>query len=163
MSVRNRLQIFWHLMHACWSLFSIRATQKVFSKFPSGCDPKRHAIKICERSTLCRGEWDTRDTWWALVGLGTPATITAPGSVAYLSPHLSSRDFTSPEGRHLSFVGELSRSATPLVPLPTPSILHAGLCHLRRPSSTSSPPRLSKGFPRWGLHPRGQSQEDATD
>ena len=65
------------------ALFSIRVTQRVFSELPPGRDPKRRAMKVCERSTPGRGEWDT---WWALVGLGAPAIIIAPGSVAYLNP-----------------------------------------------------------------------------
>ena len=43
-------------------------------------------MKIYERSTLDSDEGDMWDTWHAPVGPGTPAAITALGSVGYLNP-----------------------------------------------------------------------------
>ena len=80
------------------------ATRRVFSELPLRCDPKRRAMEICEQSILDSGEWDTRDTWQAPVGLKMPAIIIALRSAAYLNPLPFPRGFTPPKGWHLSSI-----------------------------------------------------------
>ena len=57
---------------------------------PLECDPKRHATRICEWSTLDSNEMDKRDMWHTPAGPGILAAIIALGSVGYLNPSVLS-------------------------------------------------------------------------